>query len=1218
MNKHTSTDSFRIKVEGQKVCAARLDRDAGWTMNLQIACLIDLSPDDDAELDDAAAIEVDRDSEDDDSGDGLDLELEDVGIRKQVRRKREHKPLKKRVRAVAGASIEIERTIGAHLVGTQSRGYSDPLVDQRCTGEKYTEDPAVQCDGWTGGSEEDCWLKCQNNTQAPNCPAKHCAASEYFAEFGVCHHYAACGGLVAATGFTTRRKVAQTCNWVDLGQIALSHSFDTTSEDMPGYNPYDAQYTSAVKCQELCQSLIDCKGYSWRAGDSSHIHYHKCFLFSRVGVGNKRNLDFTSSRCALPAQRYCGWRSEDGPSADNCTGQGATVTSSTCQRSCDSCVDCVAIRTNMAADWHTGNAVGPCFMKSGVGYSSKAYSSKGPSGWQTYINERDYLCKDFTAGNTLLQACSPLLFEFNSKAGMEAAGWSFSSCSAGSCFKPQGYGAGAGAVYWGFDYPANMEMSYTFQQSGTVAVKFGNTHTSGIVKLLLNGIVQKSANANTLNQFKQLSVQAGDILSLRDENIAVIAIHSLTFTCGEAPSDSYNEHQGKNAFNTCGATDIESTPTTGETALTCQQRCTRDPHCDCVSFEIGTGKCYKRSNCDQDAFCTQSGYVVFTKATTPFCSNCYIPTGQPLIGGNCVSMLTSTPCSGCEANLTSFHCPSGNCTLGGRICKRPTLALTCNWTAGSYCDVVASHATNKLTMNVSNENACETECKNHASKAGCCLFNQTDNQCKYSEDVVEYVSDPGSHTNAAICSPTTTACPNSNGITGYRFSHNGNFESPEYAGNLNSAAECATLCTARVGCVKFSRIRSGSFKGDCYHYYAAGVAIKYDLHNLDDAYVKCDENAPPSCPNDGGATGYMFSHVGSWLKGGYLVGNFSAIEGCARECDSTTSCTRFHRHVDGNCFLYYDVTSRVLGDLTGAHSSYVKCQAPATVLPVARCVDGKFGQNFCSEWCNNQNAWNHCGNHRLPGSDARNRADVDYVCSCAGCNGCLACADDNNITGYWFNHHGYWSDHYTKVGRFTHVSECASQCTNDHTCLRFNMLRGGSNAGDCYLYSDHNATFTYDPVPNDAYVKCQALAPSVFTTEQVLTPIYALATDANGLCPTGFPKVIQSAFECNHAAGLLNLSYGTAVAKAWNAAQIPPDVGFSTIFCSSTLMVLGRITSQAVEPRRRFARQIAPTPSAQPAHALTASRHVPLETIAAPVRLKRRCVLTVGPSLWNA
>ena len=53
-------------------------------------------------------------------------------------------------------------------------------------------------------------------------------------------------------------------------------------------------------CQELCQSVAACKGYSWRSGDTSHIHYHKCFLVSRVGVGNKLNTEFTSARCSSP------------------------------------------------------------------------------------------------------------------------------------------------------------------------------------------------------------------------------------------------------------------------------------------------------------------------------------------------------------------------------------------------------------------------------------------------------------------------------------------------------------------------------------------------------------------------------------------------------------------------------------------------------------------------------------------------------------------------------------------------------------------------------------------------------------------------------------------------------------------------------------------------------------------------------------------------------
>jgi len=58
-------------------------------------------------------------------------------------------------------------------------------------------------------------------------------------------------------------------------------------------------------------------------------------------------------------------------------------------------------------------------------------------------------------------------------------------------------------------------------------------------------------------------------------------------------------------------------------------------------------------------------------------------------------------------------------------------------------------------------------------------------------------------------------------------------------------------------------------------------------------------------------------------------------------------------------------------------------------VPAPQCVDDKFGLNFCSEWCNTEGYWG-CGTSMIRGHDSRNTANVDYECSCAGCNGCAA------------------------------------------------------------------------------------------------------------------------------------------------------------------------------------------------------------------------------------
>eukprot|EP00913_Durusdinium_trenchii_P017855 g16779.t1 len=46
-------------------------------------------------------------------------------------------------------------------------------------------------------------------------------------------------------------------------------------------------------------------------------------------------------------------------------------------------------------------------------------------------------------------------------------------------------------------------------------------------------------------------------------------------------------------------------------------------------------------------------------------------------------------------------------------------------------------------------------------------------------------------------------------------------------------------------------------------------------------------------------------------------------------------------------------------------------------LPVPQCVDGKFGLNFCSQWCNHEGFWG-CGISKLIGKDGRNTDNQDW------------------------------------------------------------------------------------------------------------------------------------------------------------------------------------------------------------------------------------------------
>ena len=56
-----------------------------------------------------------------------------------------------------------------------------------------------------------------------------------------------------------------------------------------------------------------------------------------------------------------------------------------------------------------------------------------------------------------------------------------------------------------------------------------------------------------------------------------------------------------------------------------------------------------------------------------------------------------------------------------------------------------------------------------------------------------------------ICS-SSQGCPNSNGITGYEFSHNGYWETGcTFSSYTTTPNECAAACSVDFGCVGFSR-----------------------------------------------------------------------------------------------------------------------------------------------------------------------------------------------------------------------------------------------------------------------------------------------------------------------------------------------------------------------------------------------------------------------------
>jgi len=79
----------------------------------------------------------------------------------------------------------------------------------------------------------------------------------------------------------------------------------------------------------------------------------------------------------------------------------------------------------------------------------------------------------------------------------------------------------------------------------------------------------------------------------------------------------YDHYFDKNAFAPYGATDIDSDATapSGLTPQQCEERCTADANCMCVTQERATGKCWKRANCDPSQWTSEynAGYNVYMK-----------------------------------------------------------------------------------------------------------------------------------------------------------------------------------------------------------------------------------------------------------------------------------------------------------------------------------------------------------------------------------------------------------------------------------------------------------------------------------------------------------------------------------------------------------------------------------------------------------------------------
>merc|ERR1712187_1108747 len=104
--------------------------------------------------------------------------------------------------------------------------------------------------------------------------------------------------------------------------------------------------------------------------------------------------------------------------------------------------------------------------------------------------------------------------------------------------------------------------------------------------------------------------------------------------CVRIQSD-YKMYYNKNAYYPYGCTDIDAADApTGLTVQQCEDRCTQDLQCGCVTYARETGQCWKRANCVPTGWTSDynDGYNVYVKNTQAqytlyYNKNAYYPYG---------------------------------------------------------------------------------------------------------------------------------------------------------------------------------------------------------------------------------------------------------------------------------------------------------------------------------------------------------------------------------------------------------------------------------------------------------------------------------------------------------------------------------------------------------------------------------------------------------------
>ena len=117
------------------------------------------------------------------------------------------------------------------------------------------------------------------------------------------------------------------------------------------------------------------------------------------------------------------------------------------------------------------------------------------------------------------------LEDLSSKMVMQKNGWKIEAANS----MDTKYSKQCGNKTWfGYNYGSSIgSLSTRFHGNGTATLNFGNCYRRGLVIVYLNGIEISRAHRNTLKMETNFEYSKGDVLSIKEFDVAIIKLNSL-------------------------------------------------------------------------------------------------------------------------------------------------------------------------------------------------------------------------------------------------------------------------------------------------------------------------------------------------------------------------------------------------------------------------------------------------------------------------------------------------------------------------------------------------------------------------------------------------------------------------------------------------------------------------------------------------------------------